>query len=166
MDYTVTFATLCEMVALAYKRFLTSPGSPHSMTDTELFTKIDARLKVCSKQPFITNPLSMREFEKKKRQARTEVPLLITSYMYVFRFFFFLPITSENISRRHKGPGTHDAGSPGGRAHLPGPHRQHQGRLGTLCHGHWPLISRRSGSVRPASSNNKKTGLQILVAPT
>ncbi|KAG0088458.1 hypothetical protein BGZ93_010413 [Podila epicladia] len=48
MDYTVTFATLCEMVALAYKRFLTSPGSPHSMTETELFTKIDARLKKIS----------------------------------------------------------------------------------------------------------------------
>ncbi|KAG0327571.1 hypothetical protein BG000_000902 [Podila horticola] len=48
MDYTVTFATLSEMIALAYKRFLTSPGSPHSMTDTELFTKIDARLKKIS----------------------------------------------------------------------------------------------------------------------
>ncbi|KAG0021293.1 hypothetical protein BGZ81_009015 [Podila clonocystis] len=48
MDYTVTFATLCEMIALAYKRFLTSPGSPHSMTETELFAKIDARLKKIS----------------------------------------------------------------------------------------------------------------------
>ncbi|KAF9217072.1 hypothetical protein BGZ59_006656 [Podila verticillata] len=48
LDYTVTFATLSEMVALVYKRFVTSPTSHHSMTDTELFAKIDARLKKIS----------------------------------------------------------------------------------------------------------------------
>ncbi|KAF9412769.1 hypothetical protein BGZ94_000924 [Podila epigama] len=53
MDYVVTFATLCEMIALAYKRF-GSGDSYHAMVDTDLFAKIDTRLKklslMCTKE--------------------------------------------------------------------------------------------------------------------
>ncbi|KAF9354919.1 histone methyltransferase set1 [Mortierella sp. NVP85] len=43
MDYTVVFATLCEIVALAYKKFDTQQAN--IITDSEVFYKIDVRLK-------------------------------------------------------------------------------------------------------------------------
>jgi hypothetical protein len=44
MDYTVVFATLCEIVALAYKKFDTQQAN--IITNSEVFYKIDVRLKV------------------------------------------------------------------------------------------------------------------------
>lgn len=44
MDFTVVFATLCEMIALAYKKFDTHKAN--IITESEVFHKIDVRLKV------------------------------------------------------------------------------------------------------------------------
>ncbi|KAI8361958.1 hypothetical protein B0O80DRAFT_90162 [Mortierella sp. GBAus27b] len=43
MDYTIVFATLCEMTALAYKKFDTPKAT--IITGSEVFHKIDVRLK-------------------------------------------------------------------------------------------------------------------------
>ncbi|KAF9276039.1 hypothetical protein BGZ68_010306 [Mortierella alpina] len=46
MDYTVVFATLCEMIAQAYKKFDTHKSS--IIIDSDVFHKIDTRLKKLS----------------------------------------------------------------------------------------------------------------------
>ncbi|KAF9579109.1 hypothetical protein BGW38_004780, partial [Lunasporangiospora selenospora] len=51
MDYTIVFATLCEMIVEAYKKFDPHPAAPlgtSNISDLELFHKIDTRLKKIS----------------------------------------------------------------------------------------------------------------------
>ncbi|KAG0199521.1 hypothetical protein BGX28_007242 [Mortierella sp. GBA30] len=63
MDYTVVFATLCEMIAQAYKKFDTHKSS--IITDSDLFHKIDTRLKKISNN-------AARELEAMARDAMQE----------------------------------------------------------------------------------------------
>ncbi|KAK3819712.1 MAG: hypothetical protein J3Q66DRAFT_335283 [Benniella sp.] len=63
MDYTVVFATLCEIVALAYKKFDTHQAN--IITNSEVFYKIDVRLK-----KILNN--ATRELEAMAREAMQE----------------------------------------------------------------------------------------------
>ncbi|KAF9195037.1 hypothetical protein BGZ51_006001 [Haplosporangium sp. Z 767] len=63
MDYTVVFATLCEMVALSYKKFDTHKSS--IITNSDVFHKIDTRFKKISNN-------AARELEALVREAMQE----------------------------------------------------------------------------------------------